>query len=136
MRKYLSAAFLTLLIWLPIMSAPVLAAESASPEMEEELIEVSVSGEGRDAASALNNAYRKAVDEAVSSLVDEQARMDGKEAIDSQILSHSGNFVAKHTPVGKPEVRGGETIVRAEVSVKRDTLWQAVQDAGIVNVTQ
>ena len=135
MYKYLLAAFIVVLLWLPAVSAPAAAGEEAFPVIEEEVITASVTGQGRDPVSALDDAFKNAVAEAVASLIDEQTRIEQAPVIESQILVRSKSFVEKHEPVGKPEVRGGRTVVQADVVVKKEELWQALQNAGIINVT-
>lgn len=109
---------------------------SASPRAlggeEETLIKVTAIGIGTDSDSALKNAFKNAVEQAVGSLVDSKTVIENDEVISDKILSHSGGFVKKHTVIEGPAPKAGMVEVKINAEIQRTQLLAQLTTEKIV----
>ena len=94
-------------------------------------IEVVATGVGRDSDSALRNALRAAVEQAVGTLVDSETLAENDEVVSDKILSYSGGFVQSHRVLGEPRTQDGLVTVRIRAVVKKTELVQRLEAAAI-----
>jgi hypothetical protein len=94
-------------------------------------IVVVATGIGQDSDSALKNALRAAVEQAVGTLVDSETLAENDEIVSDQILSYSGGFVESHKVVGEPKTRDGLVTVKISAVVKRTQLAEKLQAANV-----
>lgn len=98
---------------------------------EKELIEVVATGIGQDSDSALKNALRAAIEQAVGTLVDSETMAQNDEVMNDKILSYSAGFVESHKIIGEPKTRDGLVTIKIQAQVKRTQLTEKLKAANI-----
>jgi len=120
------AAFVLLCCLMPASSS---AGESS------DTITVIVTGVGKDADSALKNAYRGAVEQAVGAIVDSETLVKNGDVLSDKILSFSSGFVQTYKQLGEPKIiDGGMVSVRISAEVKRNELDAQLRRAGVLRI--
>ena len=96
-------------------------------------IDVIVTGIGKDADTALRNAFRNAVGQVVGTLVSSEQQVVNDQLIRDEILTHSRGYIKSHRilDAAKP-VDDGLMEVRVIATVSRTTLTQKMRDAKII----
>ena len=98
-------------------------------------ISVVATGVGTDGDSALKNAYRAAVEQAVGFMVDAETLVDSGDVVSDKILSFSAGFVQSYVPLGEPKgLDGGLVSVRIRAEVKRNVLSEELKKARVTRV--
>ena len=98
---------------------------------EKGLIEVIATGIGKDSDSALKNALRAAIEQAVGTLVDSETLANNDEVVNDQILSYSAGFVESHKVVGEPKKADGLVTIKIAAQVRRTNLVEKLKAASI-----
>lgn len=109
-----------------LAQAPTAPDDDASPKT----ITVVVEGVGKDAASALQDAFRVAVQQALGLVVDAQTLIDNDELIGDKILTASNGFLAGYERIGIKEV-DGLTRVKIKARVERSDLVEGLRKFNI-----
>jgi len=97
-------------------------------------ISVVVTGIGQDGESALQNALRAAVQQAVGVLVSAETLVENDEVIRDRILSFSGGFVQTYRQIGEPTTEGGLVSIRIAAEVRRNDLRDRLQREGVIRI--
>lgn len=84
----------------------------------DDLVEVVVTGLGRDEEHARKTAFRSAIEQVVGSLVLAKDVVENDELIRSKVISVANGFVKRYEPIGKPSVEDGLVEVRLKVWVQ------------------
>ena len=92
-------------------------------------ISVVATGIGKDQDTALKNALRSAVEQAVGVLIDAETRINNDKVISDKILTFSAGFVESYELIGEPVLEGGLVSVRIAAKVKRIELKEELQRA-------
>jgi len=89
-------------------------------KINDNLVEVTVTGEGADEDEALRDALRKAVETGAGSYIYSQSNVKDFVLVRDTILARAAGFVQKHTVLSKTEMEDGtyQVRVKAEVSIK------------------
>ena len=129
MRVFIRMALAFALSWYGVMLAHGLAGESG------DTITVIVTGVGKDADSALKNAYRGAVEQAVGTIVDTETLIKNGDMLSDKILSFSAGFVQTYQQLGESKViDGGLVSIRISAEVKRNELDAQLRRAGVLRI--
>ena len=116
-----------LALLLALCTGTAIAAEEQS-----NTIEVVVAGMGRDSDSALKNAFKTAVQQAVGSIIDSKTLVENDEVVSDKILSHSGGYVTDYEMLGEPRNEDGLVSVRIKAQVARKQLMAKMAEEGLI----
>ena len=145
MTKHFSIIFIAALViaipsTLVVAQAParntptMVQSRETTAQRESDTISVVVDGYGKDIDSALQNALRAAVQQAVGTLVSAETLVENDDVVKDKILSFSGGFIKTHRQLGEPKTENGITSVRIAAEVKRNDLNEKLQSAGVVKI--
>ena len=106
--------------------------EAAISGEQPAIVEIVVGGIGRDSDSALKNAFKAAVQQALGSMIDTKTMVENDEVVSDKILSHSGGYVVEYEMLGEPKTEDGLVTVRIKAQVAQKQLMAKMVDEGIV----
>ena len=127
-RFWSNAIILLCLAAAAVLPAGPTAAQDVR-KINDNLVEVTVTGEGADEDEALRDALRKAVEAGAGSFIYSQSEVKDFVLVRDTILARAAGFIQKRTVLSKTEMEDGtwQVRVKAEVSI------QGVEDAwGVV----
>lgn len=104
---------------------------SVAQESGGELITVTATGMGSDSDSALKNAFRAAIEQAVGTMVDAETLAQNDDVISDQVLSYSQGYIQSHKVLGEPKNQGGLVSVKIKAQVKRTPLVEKLKTVSI-----
>ena len=88
---------------------------------------VTASGQGIDAAEALQNALKAAVEQAVGILVDAQTIVINEKQIEEEILTFSSGYVERYDKVTESKAPSGIVNIKIRAVVRRDRLLERLK---------
>jgi len=129
MTKHFIAIFFAVLVF-AILAQPTVAQNRDTGDT----ISVVATGVGKDQETALKNALRAAVEQAVGVLVDAETLVANDKLLSDQIRTYSAGFVKSHTQIGEPRTEDGMIFVRISAEVKRTDLRDKLERVGIIKI--
>ena len=112
---------LTLLLMVLLMAAPAFA---------DELVEIRVTGHGKNEEAALQNAFRSAPRKVFGTFVITETTTENAKLVDDQVTALTKGHIDHFDRLDESVVEG-VTIVEAKVYISKDGLWHLTTKVGI-----